>query len=318
MAKATRIKKIDLEKSLMLRIQGEAGKYNTLPWDMLKKVGDSLQELIRSIAKNEINNDQAIDLANFDIELADFFKGSAVPNFKLTPRVKPTVSDVYAQREVVSRRFSVLMNIAGSGSYLELKKQYTSIVVRNDIAEKVYDFVSSFGNSPVEIVNKKGKGFSSLYSIKKFNPKIKEELISKVVELELPNSADELLNGVATVKVKKNKKGKLVPKISEYYISKEASLSFAPDIINVPGRQYILDFPLRSSLSKEDGHFIIECEMLDIVATGQTEEEAENIFNQEFDYIYTRYNSLPENQLSVRLLKVKKFINLLVKQVIEV
>lgn len=138
----------------------------------------------------------------------------------------------------------------------------------------------------------------------------------KVLKPQLPDTTIEWINGVATVIVKRDKKGKLVPKIAEYYTSKEAGLSYAPEIINVPGKQYLLDFPLRSSLNKEEDFFIIECEMLDIVATGQTVEEAKEIFSQEFDYIYTRYNGLPEEQLSDRLLKVKKFINLLVKQVI--
>jgi hypothetical protein len=55
--------------------------------------------------------------------------------------------------------------------------------------------------------------------------------------------------------------------------------------------------------------------MLDIIGTGESEESAKESFAVEFDYIFTRYNELPENQLSERLLKIKTIINLLVKSV---
>src|SRR5690606_34540321 len=93
---------IDLEKGISLKIEGELGKYQTLPIDALIKIAESLQELIVSIAKHDLPSDQAIDLNNFKLELTDFQKGSSIPSFVLTPRIQPVISNYEIQRNEVS------------------------------------------------------------------------------------------------------------------------------------------------------------------------------------------------------------------------
>ncbi len=60
---------------------------------------------------------------------------------------------------------------------------------------------------------------------------------------------------------------------------------------------YNLRFPLRCKFENEEGFYTIQSELLDIIGTGETEDEAENTFGQEFDFIFKRYNGLEEGQL---------------------
>ena len=55
--------------------------------------------------------------------------------------------------------------------------------------------------------------------------------------------------------------------------------------------------------------------MLDIIGTGETEDEAEISFAQEFDYIYNRFNELDDSQLTERIKNIKLFANYLVKSI---
>lgn len=69
---------IDLQKGISLKIEGELGKFQTLPIESLIKIAESLQELVLSIAKYDLPVNEAINLSNFKLELTDFQKGSAV------------------------------------------------------------------------------------------------------------------------------------------------------------------------------------------------------------------------------------------------
>ena len=55
--------------------------------------------------------------------------------------------------------------------------------------------------------------------------------------------------------------------------------------------------------------------MLDIVGTGKTIDEAENNFSEEFNFVYTRYNQLPETKLGDRLKRIKTILNSLVQKI---
>ena len=96
----------------------------------------------------------------------------------------------------------------------------------------------------------------------------------------------------------------------------EHSISYAPKVIMVNNRKYIFNYPIMSLFQKETDHFIIKNELLDIYAVGKTENEVETDFNEEFDYLFQRLNSLKENEISTRLNTVKIFINHYVKEVI--
>ncbi len=98
-------------------------------------------------------------------------------------------------------------------------------------------------------------------------------------------------------------------------ITQGLTLSYAPSSIKFEGKIYNLQVPLRCAFEQEENYYIIKNELLDIVGTGLNPEEAENSFFQEFAYIYTRYNELPNEKLSNRILQIKNILNFLVKTV---
>ena len=102
-----------------------------------------------------------------------------------------------------------------------------------------------------------------------------------------------------------------------YYTKRDISLDFAPDIIITNKRKYYLNYPLRCLFEKEDNYYVIQSEMLGIIGTGDTEDEAEKAFYEEFDFIYQRYYSLEENQLTNNVRMIKTILNQLVKKVEE-
>jgi len=99
----------------------------------------------------------------------------------------------------------------------------------------------------------------------------------------------------------------------ETYSNKQASL--APEVIVSKTHTYTLFGPLRCLLEKEDDYHVMSCEILDLVGTGSTIEEAEQSFAEEFEYIYIRYNALLDDELTKRLQSIKTILNALVKKV---
>src|ERR1035438_3311703 len=74
-------------------------------------------------------------------------------------------------------------------------------------------------------------------------------------------------------------------KINNKPVIKHA-LSYAPEEIAINNRKYILNYPLRCLFEKEEVHYVIKNELLDIYAVGDDEAEAEKDFSEEFDYRY--------------------------------
>ncbi|RIV72544.1 hypothetical protein [Flagellimonas aequoris] len=304
---------IDLHKGISLEIEGELGKFQTLPIESLIKIAESLQELILSIAKYDLPANEAIDLNNFKLELTDFQKGSAIPSFVLTQRVQPVItSDYQNQREEVTKRLNTIFEISDKGNYADLKVLYPEHFKRNEIVEKLYGFTSSFKNSPVSIYEKGNiNEESAKYRPKKFKASTKKSLIVKIEEVTEEQQEEKAF---ARIKVTK-KGGKTRKRIEEVISTAQHSLSYSPEIINVNKKQYILNFPLRCLFEKEEDYYVINNEQLDIIGTGETQDDAEKNFNEEFDYLYNRLNSLNDNQLNKRLLRIKNVLNSFVKEV---
>ena len=57
--------------------------------------------------------------------------------------------------------------------------------------------------------------------------------------------------------------------------------------------------------------------MLDIVGTGKTIDEAEANFSEEFNFVFKRYNELPENKLGDRLKRIRTILNSIVLKIQE-
>lgn len=306
-------KKLDLEKQISIRIEGELGKYNTLPIENLIKIAQSLQELINEIVKYDLPADEAIDPNNFKIELSGFQRGSAIPQFAFTQRICPTVSDYKKQRTEVNTKLNVLLSVSDSGDYSKIKKMYPDSIRRNAFIDSVYNLTSSFGNSPASfgVLDSKGK-FHSDYVVKKFKTELKNSLLVKIGKDETKKQEEFALG-----RIKITRKGSKVvrQKVEQVYDKTKTSLSFSPEIINIDDKQYILNYPLRCSLEQEDNYYVIQYEPLDLIGTGMNEDEAEKSFNEEFHFLYSRLVSTPDKKLSKHLQKVKTFFMEVVKSV---
>jgi hypothetical protein len=303
--------KIDLVKGISFQIEGEMGQYNTLPIEVLVKIAEALQSLLKTIAQTDINTTEPLHLENFRVELSGFQKGSAVPQFVFTPRVQTSIADVGRQRRIVNQRFEKLMGVASKGDFAKITEIYPDPTRRNMIVEDLYEFTNSFGNSPVAIVNfARNKVGDKLYKIRQLKPDVKNRLITKIVEEDLLLAEEEQ---VGTVKVSTTQGGKQKRKIQQLYKKTDAGLSYVTDRIVHNGTTYLFNYPLRSALLKEDDYYVIENEMLDIVGTGTSEIDAKASFAEEFDYIYTRYNELDDSKLTGRIIRIKTILGTLVK-----
>lgn len=79
------------------------------------------------------------------------------------------------------------------------------------------------------------------------------------------------------------------------------------------GTVYELKFPIFYELiQEEDGSYFLFNEQFGIHVYGKTLEEAQVNFAEEFDYIYNRYNDLPDSELTESVITIKKSLNLIV------
>ena len=305
---------IDLVKGFNLRVEGEIGKFNTLPIEYLVKLAENLQKLLQDIAKHQLEVDGAIDLNNFKVELAGFTIGSAIPEFIFTPRIKAVTSgDVFEQRKFVNNKFDTYLKVANKGDYSEIKKIIPQATTRNIIVEDLYDFAGTFGNSPASVVEvKKGK-IIPIYKINKFKPEIKEKLITKISE---SIESKEEYEAVAKIKVVR-KAGKVTKSTKDIFDTRHGEPGYATETIVFENRSYILAFPLRCKIDKEEGYYVIQSEMLDIVGTGKTIDEAEKNFSEEFHFVYQRYNEMPDKKLGERIKRIKTILNSLILKIEE-
>ncbi len=233
--------------------------------------------------------------------------------FVLTQRIQPVItSDYQNQRKEVTKKLNSLFEISDKGNYSDLIEVYPDHFKRNEIVEKLYGFTSSFKNSPVSIYEKGSiDGSNGVYKPKKFKTATKKSLIVDVKQVKKEKSEEKAF---ARIKVTKSG-GKTTNRIEEIISTNSHSLSYSPEIINVNKKQYILNFPLRCLFEKEDDYYIINNEQLDIIGTGLTQDDAEQNFNEEFDYLFNRLNSLEDSKLNKRLLRTKHVLNSFVKQV---
>ncbi|QDK82778.1 hypothetical protein EXU85_30885 [Spirosoma sp. KCTC 42546] len=304
--------------TINLQVSGEVGKYNSLPVDYLVEIAKNLQTLLQTLAKVNVSEGSTIDLNNFKIELTGFKAGSAVPQFSFTHRHQLTLNgDVDNQRELVRQKFDELVEASGKGDFIKVRELYPDAYRRNEVVDGLYNFVNSFGGSPVNVVSvkqKKGKdNIVPLYNIRPFAKEVRDRLVTPVIE----NKELETIQEVSFKKVVTTYRGdkKINSKTIEEYSDKQASLSLAPDMIISRTHIYHLFGSLRCLLEKEDDYYVMTCEILDLVGTGSTIEEAEQSFAEEFEFVYNRYNTLPDAELTKRLQSIKTILNALVKQV---
>lgn len=307
--------KIDLNSGAYIQIGGELGKYNSLPLDSLIKIAQDLQELVFALAKYDLPSNEPIDLNNFKIELTGFSHGSAVPKFAFSPRSENKSGFHWQEhRNCVSEKFEKLLEISNDGDYGKIIRLYPEPLKRNVVASNLYSFVNSFGTSPVCFVDidTSTNKIVPIFKIHRFKPAAKNKLITEMKEIvDNTKESEEVVGKIRIIKAR----GKTRREIIDTYSGKNYSLEFAPEVIVTDNRKYFLKFPLRCLFEKEDDYYIIQSEMLGIIGTGRTEDEAEQSFSVEFDYLYTRLTTLQPKQLTKQNQLVRDIINQLVEKV---
>ncbi|TAE25118.1 MAG: hypothetical protein EAZ91_19510 [Cytophagales bacterium] len=301
-----------------LQVGGEIGKYNSLPVEYLIEIAKNLQNLLQTLAKVNVSDGSTIDLNNFKVELTGFQKGSAVPQFIFTPRRRITLdANIDSQRQLVRRKFDELVEASGKGDFGRVRELYPDAYRRNEVVDGLYNFVNSFGKSPVNVVdintNEGNEQIIPLYKVRPFAKEVRDRLITHVIE----NKELETIEEVSVRKVITTFRGgeRLKTKTIEEYSDKQAAISIAPDRIVSDSHTYHLIGPLRCLFEKEDDYFVLTCELLDLVGTGLTMEDAQQSFAEEFEFIYNRYNTLSDTEMSHRLKAIKIILNALIKQV---
>ena len=105
--------------------------------------------------------------------------------------------------------------------------------------------------------------------------------------------------------------------IMNTYSGNKFSLEYAPVVIVAGTVKYFFKYPLRCLFEKEDNYYIIQSEMLGVIGTGLTEDDAEESFAEEFDFMYNRLNSLDANSLTNHNQLIKNIISQIIEKVEE-
>lgn len=310
---------VDLTKELLVHIEGEKTQNHTISWNVLRNVGDKLQSLILTLVKYSLEEGDITTLENFTLEFTGFYEGSATPAFALNPQPTPTLYNSDNKiKNTLNTDFSKVMYLVDKGNFQQIADSYNTSDVSNDVISKVFDFTNSAGTAPVQIVKRKskGKGFTKVYNIRKLSKDGFDQLYVKNIVPKLIESKPDQ-TAVGKVILRQGKTGKVSKKLSEIYIESEACLTLKIDHIVTIGRKYVLNSPIYFQFYQEGKGLVIENEQFDLYAAGKNLEQAKNDLNNQFDHSYQRLNQLKDDQLSNRLLAIKKYYNFVVKNVIK-
>lgn len=315
MAKRIKRKKlppIQLEKELLLSVDGHEEKKHTLSWEILKKIGDNTQTLISKLAKYSVEENA---LTSVKLIFTGFLPGSAIPRWKVEETIE--LFPTKAAYNILNQDFGFVISCLDDGNFQAIADRYNEPSVKNEIVDAVYNFSNSAGTKPFCVV--KGtveRGFKPLAKLRRISIAQKNILIVS----ESKDKADfktEEVEGVGKVLLKISNTGRKTKKVSELYTQKEAVLSLKFDSIEVNDRIYVLRNEIFFSFSedKKQHHVTIENPALDIYAYGANMKEAEQDMYEQFDYTYRRLNDIQDEKLSNHLLSAKRYINLLVETI---
>lgn len=311
---------VDLTKEILLHIEGEKTLNHTIPWDILRNIGDKLQNLIITLAKYSLEDDDVTTLTNFTLDFTGFYEGSATPAFALNSQPTPTLYNSDDKiKQTLNADFSKVMYLIDKGDFQQISDTYSTQEVSNDVITKVFDFTNAAGTAPVQIVKRKsiGKGYTKIYTVRKLSRDIYDQLYIKKKESQSISKLPEQ-TAVGKVILRQSKKGKVSKKLAEVYMENDAVLSLKIDHIITLERKYELNSPIYFQFYQEGKGIIIENEQFDLFAAGKSLDEAKRDLNNQFDHTFQRLNELKNSQLSNRLIAIKKYYNFVVKNVTKV
>lgn len=297
---------MDLINGISIRIDGDRTKYNTLPLDELLSLAKSFQSLIMDIAKSGLDDEDSFKLDNFKIELSGFKVGSAVPQFSFTHSHQLILgANIEEQQRKVNDKLCKVLTISSGRNFKELNEVFPCPENRNDVLRSLHGFTNSVGNASLSIVD---KNLNPEYMIQKLSNKVMKALIVDIESEEKEESKEKSITLLAQIK-QRGKSGRR--QIIKTYDNKIVP-TFDPDIINCSDGQYILKHPLRSKISEIDGKVVIENELLGIYSYGDNIDQAEEMFAEEFDYLFVRYNDLEDAKLTKDAKFIRDYLNQIV------
>jgi hypothetical protein len=313
---AEKIPIVDLTKELLLHIEGGKTQKHTIPWDILRNVGDKLQNLILTLAKYSLDDGDITTLDNFTLEFTGFYDGSATPAFSLNTQPTPTLFNADDKiKNNLNADFSKVMYWVDKGNFQQIADSYNTQDVSNDVITKVFEFTNSAGTAPVQIVRRKAnkKGYTKVFNIRRLSKDSYDQLYIKEKALNLVAKLPDQ-TAVGKVILRQGRSGRVSKKISEFYAENDAVLSLKIDHIATPETKYELNAPIYFQFYQEGKGIVIENEQLDLFAAGKTLEQAKQDLINQFDHTFKRLNELKDEQLSDRLVAIKKYYNFIVRK----
>lgn len=152
------------------------------------------------------------------------------------------------------------------------------------------------------------------HSFKRYHS-IPKEVTDKILIDPNPVTPKEVEEpSVFLAKVKVSNKSKTRGDILDLFDNYKINSTWDLPLIKGKDRDYELKHTLSCRYSKDGDYITLENETLGIFAFGKTDQEAEDMFSEEFEFIYERYNSLNNDQLSDDVIFIKDFLNLIVKK----
>ena len=309
------IQQINLDKELLLRIGSENDEH-VVSWEILKSVGDKLEALIQTIAKYSSSAENPADLNNYKLDFSGFYNGSPVPAFRLNSHPTLTLFKEDDARQTVILDFSKIMSRVDKGNYQAIADDYNQAIAKNEVIKKVYDFTNSAGDIPVTIVKREQEKFLKVYTVRR----LKKEVFDKLTVQEIITNQSEKEESIEVAKIiiTKAESGRVSKKIAESYDDVEAITSLKYDKISFLTKTYFFKFPVLFQIYSEGQGTIIENEQLDLYASGKTKTDAKIELYSQFVNSYRRLNELQDDQLNPKLLEVKKYLNSIIKTVIDI
>jgi len=203
-------------------------------------------------------------------------------------------------------------------------ESYKSIVLESDYNDDEYLYEVSRKYTPVQrqkifrpiidgIVNNErattsfGIGANSkLRTLSKPKQQSYDLLVPKPGQVEF--TIEDVRTSLAMVEIKGNKAR---PKVLELFEEvKNPIYTFSK--FTFEENTYELKFPIYCKMIHDNEGYSFENSELGIYVSGETIGEVQNAFFEEFDYIYRRYNELPDEQLTEDVLSIKSFLNIIV------
>ncbi|MBU2912714.1 hypothetical protein [Reichenbachiella agariperforans] len=197
----------------------------------------------------------------------------------------------------------VLESDYNDSEYLkELSRKYNPLQ-RANIFKPIIDGIvnNEKANTSFRIGN--SKKLKKLSTPKSDSVSVLIPVIKKEVEAPI-----ETRTSMAMVEIKGNR---AKPKVLELFEEiKNPVYQF--NTVEFNGTKYELRFPISCELTHEDEAYVLDNKGLGILSFGKTIDEVQKAFFEEFDYIYSRYNSLPDSDLSSEVIAIKNYLNLIV------